>query len=56
MKCFLSIIIGILLLEISSADSVTPSTITALDNGSDQLIFAHVVSKIIVDCDSQLNN
>lgn len=45
MKCFVSIIIGVLLLEISSADTVTPSTITALDNGGDQLVFAHVVSK-----------
>lgn len=48
MKCFLSIIIAVLLLEISSADTVTPSTISALDNGNDQLVFAHVVSENII--------
>lgn len=44
MKCLLAIIVGVLLFEISSADIATPSTITALgDEGSDELIFAHVI-------------
>lgn len=48
MKCLLSIIFGVLLLEISIAD--IPTTITVLDGdyGSDQLIFAHVVSEGVV--------
>lgn len=48
MKCLLSIIVGVLLLEISSVDFVTSSTVTTFagDDG-DQLIAANVVSKSV---------
>lgn len=42
MICFLSIIVGIVLLKISVSQNITPATIT-VHNESDELIFAHVI-------------